>query len=382
MQTLKPECGACGNNNPLDSDYCLECGIRLTHKETLAEGMELFLDDLPKETVSIVNKYTGISYKCEHKTTIGNLQCECVRCINCDKRTETCFKHSPKFDYTLQTHKKNSLDHLREIIEEEKNTPFPIDKKLDFRSMQIPDWHLEGECTIEDCITPLEHDGYKKGQDRGHMIEKQVEETFKEGFEKCDYKDCLNKEPHGKWHIPIISQPPYSAITGTDVRRGGINNEQGLRLNRPIPIRHVGGRKRKCDCDGIKFTCDEFRRKKALEKLDNTVGARPYSPITKRDVRKGIGKPDIKTQIEQAQTWPDKMIAKTYIPLQKPEPRQISILDIGEDTSIKLGSTPRKRPKKQNPTEYITIRKNFNSKLLWLIPITIWSLWIYLVFNL
>ena len=142
MQTLKPECGACGTNNPLDSDYCLECGIRLTHKETLAEGMELFLDDLSYENGQD-RSHRVEKGDCKHQTTVSNSQCECARCINCDTRTETCHKHTPHFDYTLQTHKKNSLDHLREIIEEEKNTPFPIDKKLDFRSMQIPDWKFD-----------------------------------------------------------------------------------------------------------------------------------------------------------------------------------------------------------------------------------------------
>ena len=133
MQSLKPRCEGCGTPNAIDAIFCQECGVGL---------------NIEIETASIAEIEAPMAYhedrqgKCTHRTTVQNGQCECVRCIGCDKRTETCHKHTPKFDYGLQTKKENPLDHLRETLSSKTPTPFPIDKKLDFRSRQIPDWEL------------------------------------------------------------------------------------------------------------------------------------------------------------------------------------------------------------------------------------------------
>ena len=114
-----------------------------------------------KERLEIIMKSMNVEpiSKCDHTLSlVANHHCECVRCIKCGKRTETCFKHIPKFDYALQTKKKNSLDHLKESLSPK--TPFPVDKRLDFRSNQIADYHFKDECNENNCTNRLVHHGY------------------------------------------------------------------------------------------------------------------------------------------------------------------------------------------------------------------------------
>ena len=267
MIELKPRCAGCGTGNAIDAVFCIECGIKFTREEINDNELEFhgdgrgFYTGKNDEFVRYENEEgivhilkrdkngklrtpdnelfeldTNERKACSHMNTIQKIQCECVSCLSCDKRLETCLKHVLKFDYGIQTKKKNSLDHLRD----DKGKFVVKDKRLDFRSMQIPDWEF-GKT-------------------------KQVKETFKKDFEKWK---------NNPYYIPL------SPITGTDVRKG-------------VP---------------------------------------PQKPKQNLDTRFKWG---------------------------------VS----GKDAS-------RKRPKKQNPKEYITIKKNYNSKILWLFPITIWSIFIY-----
>ncbi len=273
MIELKPRCAGCGTGNAIDAEYCIECGIKITNGEsthffdengillsdvdtTTLEEVEapLASEDIgfeynngkyeifdgndnnkilfessnleeAKERLEIIMKSMNVEpiSKCDHTLNlVANLHCECVKCMKCDKRTETCFKHTPKFDYALQTKKKNSLDHLKESLSPK--TPFPVDKRLDFRSNQLADWYFKDEAI------------------------------------PCEYKDCMNTKPHHTYH------------SGS-----GENASSGL--DRPIPIKHFGRNRKKCDCDGIKTICDNYRAKQ--EKA-------PYSAIIGIDVRKGI----------------------------------------------------------------------------------------------
>lgn len=370
MQNLKPLCEACGTPNPMDSEYCLECGIKFKNNEEInfdengmrrdVDGKFIIKDEADNTTVlfeetnervKTIMKAMNIdpNNKCTHKTVVNNHQCECVRCIDCDTRTETCFEHTPKFDYGLQTKKKNSLDHLKETLSPK--TPFPEDKRLDFRSYQIPNWEFPKP--KKQFIVENDEDIAKHGRIEGRNVLKIDAHNIDESMEIG--KDIWNNLPsiptetmqppfQGIIKVPdatpeemrrltkimqiemakVAEDPnysplmitnkdieivPFSPITGTDVRKGIPPKEtvpwdkRGWRkinppkipkqkpeptqipitsgLNRPFPVKHirVWGGKGKCDCDGIKSICDEFRAKQE---------ERPYSAIIGTDVRKGI----------------------------------------------------------------------------------------------
>ncbi len=266
MQTLKPLCEACGTANAIDSDYCQECGIRFIREKT---EDDVWYDP----TSNVLNIQTDVDKAiCKHTAIVSTHQCECARCINCDEEIEKCELHNTTEqvetimkamgDYSLQTKKRNSLDHLRNeptkyFVKEElrpwqketsldhlketlsPQTPFPKDKRLDFEANQIPDWEFP----------------------------KEVEKTFKEEFQKWI------KDPH---YIPIINskKPPEK-----------------------------------------------------IEPIRDHIITKQKSSITRRDVQKGINP-------------------------KKPK------IEFVKDDEIKP--------------------HNFSENLLWLIPISLWSLFIYL----
>ncbi len=306
MIELKPRCEGCGTPNTIDAIFCQECGVGLN----VEHNDDMSIPNEPFEEITIRKGLDG-----------------------------------------RQTKKKNSLDHLRD-----KGGKFIVkDKRLDFRSMEIPDWEfprnqvkktlkeeiedLDWKVPIMDGkveFTPLTDPPQKGGIIKTPNARPEEIRHFVEAY-KIEMEKAA-KDPH---YVPLLAtnkdiefvpftttsnltpQPPYSAIIGTDVRKGITPlREKSSGLDRPVPIRHI--RKPwgagKCDCDGITSICDEFRAKQ--------------KPIL-----------------------PDYDMAEHYI-------------------------KSRKRPKKQNPKEYITIKKSYNSKLLWLFliifPITIWSVIIYL----
>ena len=100
---------------------------------------------------------------------------------------------------------------------------------------------------------------------------KQVKETFKEEFEKW------SKDPH---HIPKSTQTVITQIEQAQTWPDKmVAKTSGL--DRPVPVRHVrkpwgGG---KCDCDGIKSICDEFRAKQEKEEYDAVIQQNPIEDM-------------------------------------------------------------------------------------------------------
>ena len=252
MQSLKPRCEGCGTANALDAVFCQECGV----------GLNI---DQSEETIPFETDGNFVIKDSDDNST---MLFESTSLEEARKRVANAYGISNQFDYGIQTKKNNSLDHLRD----DKGKFVVKDKRLDFRSNQIPDW----EFPKKQFIVENDEDIAKHGRIEGRNVLKIKAKNIEEAMEKAD------------WKVPILSTT--SNIT-------------------PQP---------------------------------------PYSEVIERDVRKGI-------------------------------------LEIGKDTTIEIHNFPkiseknesRKRPEKQNPKEYITIRKNYNSKFLWLFPITIWSLFTY-----
>ena len=330
MQSLKPRCEGCGTSNALDAVFCQECGVGLNIEEI--SDMDIMAGSDAPYMKSLKQG------SCTHRTTIQKIQCECVICLSCDKRLETCLKHVLKFDYGIQTKKKNSLDHLRDIngkfvVKDERGnfipatksqinagkqaekikksldylrikSPKPVlkDKKLDFRSNQIPDWefrpHIKNTFIVEN-----DEDIAKHGRIDGRNVLKIKAKNIEEAMKQADWN---NLPP-----IPTETmKPPFGEI----IKMPDASPEQMRQF-----MQAYKGEMEKAAKDPNYVP---------LIATNKDIEIVPISPITITDVRKGI----------------------------------------------------RERPKKQNPKEYITIRKNYNSKLLWLFPITIWGLFIYSLF--
>lgn len=297
MIELKPRCAGCGTGNAIDAIFCQECGVGLSIETETASIAEI---EAPMASDQQEN--------CIHRTTIQNIQCECVRCLGCDTRTETCHKHTPHFDYGLQTKKKDPLDHLRETLSPK--TPFPEDKRLDFRSMQIPDWEFGKEIKEKtkdlNWKVPIMGGGIIKMPDASPEQTRHFMEAYKGEMEKAA------KDPN---YIPLIA------------------------TNKDIEI--------------IPFTT-----------TSNLTPQPPYSEVIERDVRKGIPEStqSIINQIEQAQTWGDKPDIATR---RGPKPNKEFKWGVsGKDAS---------RPYVKDDL----VKKDY-TRFLWLFPIIIWSVFIYL----
>ncbi len=276
MIELKPRCAGCGTGNAIDALFCQECGIGL---------------NIENESVSITDIETPVEY---HEMR-GSLQW--------NKRDKDGKK----------TKKKNSLDYLRETLSPK--TPFPVDKRLDFRSMEIPDWEFG--------------------------------------------KPIITQK------VPIITQIEQ-AQTWPDKM---VAKTSGL--DRPFPSRHVrkpwgGG---KCDCDGIKSICDM------------SIPNEPFESITIR--KKGDCKHQKIYRYQHCECARcigcDKIFetcSKHTSNIKKQEKAPYSAI-IGTD--VRKGIKGRKRPKKQDPTEYITIKKDYNSKFKYVLLMGLFVISIYTI---
>ena len=334
MQSLKPRCAGCGTGNAIDADYCMECGIKFIREKNNENSLDnvfgisaVFRDDndmsIPNEPFEEITIRKGLDGRYEDEKSLPKLQPTTYEDIGFEynngkyeifdgndnnkilfessnleeakERLEIIMKsmniqpnnqkepNDRDFPYHVVRNERgkfipasqeqiDNLKHAKKItntldyLRIEPNKPILKDKRLDFRSMEIPDWEFG--------------------------------------------KSIITQK------VPIITQIEQ-AQTWPDKM---VAKTSGL--DRPFPVRHVrkpwgGG---KCDCDGIKSICDEFRAKQ--EKA-------PYSAIIGTDVRKGIG--------------------------------------------------GRKRPKKQNPTEYITIKKDYNSKFKYVLLMGLFVISIYTI---
>ena len=271
MQSLKPRCEGCGTSNALDAVFCQECGVGLNienesvpitdievpveyhelrgslqRKNRNSDGKFIIKDNDDNSNV-LFELDTNKRKLCSHMTTIQNVQCECVRCISCDTRTETCHEHIPHFDYGIQTKKKNSLDHLRDI-----NGKFIVkDERLDFRSNQLADWYFNDAvvpCEYKDCIDIKPYHTYHYGASDNNRVDSN---SFKQ--DKNEPRSTVPWDNRG-WRTITKAKPPQKI----EPIRDHIISKQDMSIpNEPfeeITIRKgLDGRKESGFTDSIGF---------------------------------------------------------------------------------------------------------------------------------
>lgn len=310
MIELKPRCAGCGTANAIDAIFCQECGCGLNPLDFETDDRGFYIGKNDDHRI-YDGSYDDIGFQWNN----GKYEIS-------DVNNKILFKNAniEEAREQLRTIKKtmngapNPHDYPYPVVRDERGRFIPatqdhIDNLEYAKKIKIPlDYlRIEPPNPKKQFIVQNDEGISKHGRIEGRNILKVKAINVNEAMKKADwdnlppiptetmqppfqgiikipnarpehlrrfmeaYKGEMEKAAKDPYYIPLIA-------TNKDITP---LREKSSGLDRPVPIKHIrkpwgGG---KCDCDGIKSICDEFRAKQE---------ERPYSAIIGTDVRKGI----------------------------------------------------------------------------------------------
>ncbi len=317
---MKPLCKACGHSNPLDSKFCLECGVLLNYQKTIADGMELFLEEknnLLPSAKELAADYIG----CEHDLVLNNYKCRCTKCADCQRKMKICEDH--KLEDLI---KKNSQC-LHKFVVGNTNCNCMACRKCDIIKNPCEKHKPEKLFTKQEAIAALYNtnginavfDDKKQTKDKSQFANEQIMKMLSATMERINVLEKYATNDNNI-ELPARGRPKTEIDEESRYERDYRKWKQIDEIPQFIP-------------EGNMIKVPHFtpeQRKKMIEKIHDTPADMTYEPSSGQ-----IKLELLETQVKQA-------------------------FDINNEEPIFI---PRPRPKKQNLKEYITIGKKSNKNL-------------------